>query len=82
MYASEGHYSAEIDLLAKIDRFGVEAVLGKKVLYFGELRKMIYAENLVTAYRSRTQSQNWASWVNEHPVWADMLADAERLCPS
>jgi hypothetical protein len=82
LYASEGHYSQEIDTLSKIDRFGIEAITGRRQFYFGELRKMIYAENLVTAYRSRAQSKNWAEWVNSNPVMADMLADAEKLCQS
>jgi hypothetical protein len=80
LYASEGQYSQEIDTLSKIDRFGIEAITGRRQFYFGELRRMIYAENIVTAYRSRAQSQNWASWVNSNPVMADMLAEAEKLC--
>jgi len=40
---------------------------------------MIYAENIVTAYRSRAQSNNWAEWVVSNPGLADMLADAEKL---
>lgn len=43
---------------------------------------MIHAENIVTAYRSRAQSKNWAEWVNSNPVLADMLAEAEKLCQS
>jgi hypothetical protein len=41
---------------------------------------MIYAENINAAYRSRAQSNNWAEWVNAHPLMADMLAEAEKLC--
>lgn len=40
---------------------------------------MILAENIVTAYRSRAQSNNWAEWVSTHPLMAEMLADAEKL---
>jgi len=40
---------------------------------------MIYAENIVTAYSSRAQSNNWAEWVSSNPGLADMLADAEQL---
>jgi hypothetical protein len=40
---------------------------------------MIYAENLVAAYRSRAQSQNWAEWVNSNPMLADILAEAEKI---
>lgn len=80
LYAAEGLYSAEIDTLQKIDRFGIEAITGRRQFYFGELKRMIYAENIITAYRSRAQSDNWASWVNSNPKLADMLAEAEKLC--
>ena len=80
MHASEGLYSAEIDTLTKIDRFGIEAITGRRYFYYGELRRMIVAENIVTAYHSRAQSKNWASWVESNPGLADMLAEAEKLC--
>jgi hypothetical protein len=79
LHASEGLYSPEIDTLAKIDRFGIEPITGRRYFYYGELRRMIVAENIVTAYRSRAQSNNWAEWVNSNPGLADMLADAEKL---
>lgn len=79
-YASEGHYSPEIDMLAKIDRFGVEAITGRRKLYFGELRRMILAENIVAAYRARAKSENWAAWANANTVMADVLVEAEKLC--
>jgi hypothetical protein len=81
LYASEGvgHYSPEIDLLQKIEHFGVEAMTGKRVLYFGELRRMIIAENLVFAYRSRANSANWAEWANNNPLLSKTLNEAERL---
>ena len=41
---------------------------------------MIYSENIVTAYRSRAQSNNWAEWVQSNPGLAGMLAEAEKLC--
>lgn len=82
LYASEGLYSVEIDALTKIDRFGIEAILGRRQFFYGELRRMIYAENLVAAYRSRAQSNNWAEWVASNPVMADVLAEAEKICHS
>jgi len=80
MQAGRGHYSPEIDLLRKIDRFGLESITGRRQFYFGELRRMIVSENIVTAYQSRAQSKDWASWVNKNPVMANLLAEAERLC--
>jgi hypothetical protein len=57
----------------------LEAVTGRKVFYLRELRCMRVAENLVAAYRSRQQSNNWAEWIESNPKLADMLAVAERL---
>jgi hypothetical protein len=41
---------------------------------------MILAENIVTAYRARTKSENWAKWAGEHQVLAEILGEAEKLC--
>ncbi len=79
MHASESLYSHEIDILAKIDRFGLEAITGRRQFYFGELRRLIIAENIVTAYRSRARAENWASWSRESPVMANLLAEVEVL---
>ena len=68
-----------MDVLQKIDRFGVMAVMGRPVLFFGELNRMIYAENVVAAYRSRPRD-NWAEWTDKNPVLARLLAEAEKLC--
>ncbi len=80
LYASEGHYSQEIDTLQKIDRFGVEAILGRRQFYFGELHRLIVAENILTAYQSRARSNNWAEWVSQNPKMANLLIEAEKLC--
>lgn len=79
MYASKGHYSQEISVLKKIDRFGIEAVLGRRQLYYGELRKMIAAENIVNAYESRQRSENWADWASKNTELAAFLAVVEKL---
>jgi hypothetical protein len=76
-YASEGHYSPEIERLARIDRFGIEAVTGKKVFMFGDFIRLRAAENIVNAYMSRKQSGNWAEWVASNPRPAQLLADIE-----
>jgi hypothetical protein len=80
LHAREGQYSPEIDLLRKIDRFGIEAITGRRQFYFGELRAMILAENIVTAYKNRAQSENWATWARANPAMAEMLVEAEKLC--
>jgi hypothetical protein len=78
-YASEGAYSPEMEKLKRIDRFGLEAVTGRRVFYFSEIRRLIYAENIVNAYESRAQSKNWVEWATSRPRMAEILAEAERL---
>lgn len=65
-------------MLTKIERFGIEAITGRKVFYYGELRRMIIAENIVTAYRSRPKD-NWGEWAEKNPELAKILKDAEIL---
>ena len=76
-YASEGLYSREIDTLAKIDRFGLEAITGRRQFYFYELRRLVTAENIVIAYRSRANSNNWVEWMQSNPSMAKLLAEVE-----
>lgn len=80
LYASEGQYSREIDTLTKIDRFGIEAITGRRQFYHGELRRLVISENIVNAYRSRQASDgNWAAWANQNERMAAILAEAEKL---
>lgn len=64
-------------MLAKIDRFGLEAIIGRKQFYYGELRRLITAENIVIAYHSRKRSDNWAAWAEDNKAMARMLAEVE-----
>lgn len=77
-YADGGGHSNEIQLLRYIDRFGVEAVTGKKVLSAGELKRMLYAEGIVYAYQDRSRG-NAAEWVKENPGMNKLLYDAQRM---
>lgn len=61
-----GEIPRELQLLGYADRFGVEAVYGR-MPGAGELRAMVLAENVVTAYHSRQKSENWAKWAQENP---------------
>jgi hypothetical protein len=76
---SEGLYSREVDKLQKINRFGLEAVTGRRVFYLHELHRLITADNIVNAYRSRRQSKNWAEWTESNPRLAAIVAEAEKL---
>ena len=71
-------YSKELDTLAKIDRFGIMAILGRPTFYFGELRRLILAENILYAYRDRRKSENWAEWTESNPIMAKVLFEIEK----
>ena len=76
-HAERGDFCAELDALWKIERFGLEAITGRKQFFFGELRRMIAAENIVNAYNSRAAAENWAEWTQKNPMLARILADVE-----
>lgn len=72
-HAESGAHSPELTMLAQIDRFGLEAITGRRQFYFGELRRLIIAENIVNAYRARASAENWAVWAMENPIMAKLL---------
>jgi hypothetical protein len=51
--------------------------MGRRVLYFGEMRRMNCAESIITAYHSRRSSENWGKWAQDHPTLEKILLDAE-----
>jgi hypothetical protein len=78
-YARRERRSPEIETLNQVDRFGLEAVLGRKKFYYGEYRRLIIAENVANAFEARARSKNWAEWANQNPAAAELLARAEQL---
>jgi len=78
-HASVGQYSPEVVRLQQIDRFGLEAITGRRQFYYGELRRLIIADNIVKAFHSRAHATNWAEWTRDNPIMAELLAKAERL---
>ena len=68
----------EIAELSYIDRFGVMAVYGRPVLSYGEIQRLILAENVVQAFQARKKSDNWAEWANNNPTSARLLTDIEK----
>ena len=58
-----------------IDRFGVQAVLGR-TLYLDEIKNMTIAQNTYYAYQSRAQSEDLAKWSSENPELARILSEA------
>ena len=61
-----------------IDRFGADAILGRK-LYAREVRRVLMAENVVTAHRSHEQAKNGAEWARDNPDLSRILNEARKL---
>lgn len=61
---------------ALVDRFGAEAIYGRP-LRFGEVHRIIVAENVETAYRGYLAAINTeegvAGWADEHPEAAALI---------
>ena len=78
-YASEGHYSPEIEKLYRIDRFGLKAITGRDVFFHAELKHLLVAENIVIAYKSRKAHEasegGWGEWENKNPILAQILIE-------
>ena len=72
-------HSREIEKLHRIERFGLEAITGRRTFLFGEYCRMIAAENIITAYESSKRSVNWAEWTESNPRLAEILAEAMKL---
>lgn len=68
-----------MDTLHKIDRFGLEAITGRRQFYHGELRRLVIAENIVSAYRERAAAKNWSQWTQDNERLANLLFEAEQL---
>ena len=74
----------ELRLLDYIDRFGVQAVMGRPTLGAGEIKGMIIADNVRQAYlsrdlyRDRDGNKNWAEWAREYPQLSEIINEAMR----
>ena len=69
--------SPELRLLASINKWGVEAVMGR-VLSYHEIICMNTAEMIVRAYNERGQAEDWVKWGQENPE-SHLLNEAMRL---
>ena len=59
----------------------MEQVLGRKTLYYGEMRRMIVAENVFNGYLMRkSHTKGWADWAEHNKDLANLLFEAEKLC--
>lgn len=77
-HAEGGPVSAELALLSYIDRWGAQSVLGRP-MSAGEIRRMLIAERIAMAYRSRETAKNWATWAIENEEEANLLAMAQQV---
>ena len=70
--------SQEIQLAIRIDRFGVQAVLGRQ-LYAYEVNRIEYAEMVVKTYFGMKNTDNAAKFADEHQYGLELLQFAEKL---
>jgi hypothetical protein len=73
-----GKQPQELIELTLIDRFGVEAIKNRKYLNSKEVRSMLLTENVVNAYKSRKESENWAKWADDNREAQEMLEYARK----
>jgi hypothetical protein len=66
-------------LLEAIDRFGVQAIMGRDVLSYCEINRARYVENIINIHAARARSANWAEFVESNPGPAAILSEAENL---
>ena len=56
-----------------IERFGVQATIGRPTLGAKEIRLMAIAENVVEAYKDRAREDDDAAWSQKNPDRSEML---------
>lgn len=74
----EGDKPDELQAFEAVEQFGAQAVFGR-VMGAGEIRRMMVAHNVVQAYESRAQADNWSEWASQYPKAAELLNMAARL---
>ena len=81
-YAADGKHNPaplEYRLATQVYKFGIDAVLGAGPHPKRTLDSMNIAQNVVSAYREREASGDWAKWASDHKGAADLLARVARL---
>lgn len=69
---SGGTIPKELEQARLVSRFGVEAVFGRP-LYTKEMRRMVAADNIYSAFTSRKNSKDWGKWASENPELDEIL---------
>lgn len=62
-----------------IERFGVQAVYGRPILFLNEIRKIQAATDVSNAVHSKARSESVAKWAEANPGPASILADATKF---
>jgi len=81
-HAESRHYSPEIDLSNRIERYGVFATMGRPVLYAKEQKILALAENITRAYNERQSSKSWGEWATDNPNLSKLLNEAMQAAES
>lgn len=69
--------SPELRLIANINRYGVESVMGRPLGHH-EILCMNTAETIITAYNERAKAADWVKWGQENSS-SRLLNEAMRL---
>ena len=69
----------ELAISDAIDKYGVEAITGKRILRPGLLRRIRHVRTIINAFELRKKAESWSAWGSENPELADILVEAERL---
>jgi len=69
--------SPELKLIANMNRYGVEAVMGR-ALGHHEIICMNTAETIISAYNERAKAEDWVKWGQENSS-SRLLNEAMRL---
>ena len=70
--------SLELKLIANMNRYGVEAVMGR-ALGHHEILCMNTSEAIISAYKERVKAEDWVKWGQDNPGQSRLLNEAMRL---
>jgi len=76
--SGEGNIPKEIELASRLDRFGVQAVLGRQ-LYAYEVNRIEWSEKVIRMYNARKNATNAAAFASENQYALQLLEFAENL---
>jgi len=69
----------ELAISDAIDKYGVEAITGKRILRPGLLRRIRHVRTIINAFELRKKAESFSIFGRDNPELADILVEAERL---